>query len=389
MKGYKISRVVFLGNLLRFSEHKPYQSNQNENIAWVANNLRPIFEHWLNIPTDLMFWDRSGGIDVPSIYGSYDLSLNKLSFAQLINEECNDAVCDCFSDLSTETLVVGFEMPKLFLDAFDRLGVPFIDLMLGPIRFLPDLQIGIRTNRKKWFDRIMHERQPNKEIYYYAGSFQAKISRLPKIKYQRDSLLVVGQVSDDVSLIRNGDYVNFSHVSDVLKELVAGGLLILFKPHPYASAEQIRAQVKLLKSIGDVSVTLENIYRLILSDSVNKVVALTSSVVIESRFFETDSEFLSVYPFRLSTSSDFDSSAYTLTHNKIVKPSFWAKLLDRSCDPDPSPEKVGLLRDTLGRSWGYDLGETNQSNSVKLIEWVYGRLVGKKGKKLLSRFRRS
>lgn len=127
-----------------------------------------------------------------------------------------------------ELTMIGWEMSigmKRWLDAHD---VGYIDVRLSPMRFYSDLLLDFSTNRAT-LDRLIGSRfvcVTRPELVQTAQTAAIDDS-------EADTLLVVGQVAGDSSLIgRDGRQLTLSDFRDRIAGLSAQYRRVLYRPHP-------------------------------------------------------------------------------------------------------------------------------------------------------------
>lgn len=363
--------IVFTGNLLRFTPTRPYRSNQVGNVQWIARLLEPVFRHHLGLATTEVVWDVGTDFDSRDIYRAYDLPLTERGYAELLCKEPNDELKDYLQRHFGQVTVVGYELPDLFVKALRQLNIKYIDLILGPWRFLPDLVFGVRTSEQIWFDNIWAQRLEESIIWSHAGVMRARIARLPIRPLANNSAVFAGQVSNDVSLLFAGSFLRLEEFEDRISDIVRSHGRLYFKEHPYASAGDRKRQRSFFRKFGNVEVIDENIYYLMGQEAITGVYALTSSVTREARFFEKHGECLSPFPFRFCEDGKFDSFAFVPVYDRILQPNFWGAVLGVGNGYPEIALPTGFLRTSLGLFWGADLKTT-----TTVLTWKSYMLAG-------------
>lgn len=347
--------VVFTGNLLRFTPANPFRSNQVANVQWIARLLEPVFRNHLGLTTAEVVWDVGTEFDSRAIYRAYDLPLSEKGYADLLCKEPNEELKDYLQRYFGDSIVVGYELPVLFVKAFQQLNIKYIDMILAPWRFLPDLVFGIRTSEKEWFKGLWAQRLEESVIWSYAGVMRAQIARFPKKSFVENSAVFAGQVSNDVSLLNAGSFLQLEDFEDQISDIVQSHGRLYFKEHPYAPAGDRKQQRQFFSKFGNVKVTNENIYYLMCQQSITGIYALTSSVVHEAKYFEKESARLAPYPFKFCETGNFDSLAFIPVYDRILQPRFWSAVFGLGNGQPEIAMPTGCLRSSLGLSWGADL----------------------------------
>lgn len=347
--------IVFTGNLLRFTPSNPFRSNQVANVQWIARLLEPVFRNHLGFTTEEVVWDVGTEFDSRIIYRAYGLPLSEKGYADLLCQEPNEELRDYMQRYFGGSIVVGYELPILFVKAFKQLGIKYIDLILAPWRFLPDLVFGIRTSELAWFKNLWAQRLEESTIWSYAGIMRARIARFPKRPLVDNSAVFAGQVPNDISLLNAGSFLQLEDFEDQISDIVKSHGRLYFKEHPYAPAADRKQQRQFFSKFGNVKVTNENIYYLMCQESITGIYALTSSVVHEAKFFEKARARLAPYPFHFCEAGKFDSLAFVPVYDRILQPRFWGTVFGAGNDQPEIATPTGCLRSSLGLSWGADL----------------------------------
>ena len=356
----KYKKIVYMWNLFRgeMSGYR-FRSNQIGNIRWLFSLLKPVIADVA--PLEQGLFDDS--IDVSRIYADYGLPLNNGGFAKLIESKPNSHFQEDIGERFSDALVISFELPPLLRQCLEICDIPYIDIAIGPFRFLPDLSMLIRSNIGHVVNGLGRFSVSDTERFVYSGRVLAFMARRVKEEYPLNTILLIGQVGDDVSLIRNGKYIGYADFESQLMEHLRVAEKVLYKPHPYASRTHIIKEYMLLKRLakkaGSKCIrTNINIYMLMAMESITKIVSLTSSASLEARFFNKEGVILGTYPFPIFGLNEYEmtSVVYVDIGNRLLHRDFWEFLLyGKDCNVAAISE-VGILRNTLGRCWGMDFG---------------------------------
>ena len=72
-----------------------------------------------------------------------------------------------------QQFVVGHELPPYLLRLLDRLGVPYLDLRIHPVRFLDDLLFAARASDPETRGALLRLAMPEDNVYAAAGLLEA------------------------------------------------------------------------------------------------------------------------------------------------------------------------------------------------------------------------
>lgn len=192
-----------------------------------------------------------------------------------------------YSD-GVEVIVAGYELPPNILDKVKSHGMNYFNMAVSPIRYCPDLYISVQSNMVDLRDLpSVRER----EFIFYANALKARKGRKMVGGLKPGTTLIIGQTPMDSSLLYRGE----GDVGKLLRQTPETWNHIpepkLFKPHPGNLGEKF----------GDVPLTGENIYDLLCSDEIVKVVGMSSSVLDEAVYFGKQVERLGPCPYSPAT----------------------------------------------------------------------------------------
>jgi len=362
------SRIVITGDLLRpFPVDDGWEGATWKNIRWLSALLRPLLPDNAPAPTTLA-WDAlmpaGAGVffDTPALYDALGESLNLRSWATLAQRQtAPDALVEALREPLQDALVIGYELPPVLLDAMRQLQLPVIDLILHPLRFLPDLVFAMRTNVPAFHEVLLRHALAPSEVARQVGLIQAKAAWMPPPEpMPSGTALLLGQVASDRAMVlADGRLARLDDHLGELHRLCTEHPLVLYKPHPYAAYDPAAQTV--LQQLPCIVRTSANFYHLLAQPELDTVVALNSSGLIEARAFGRRAHQL--VPFLY----DFDSSrapagghpgspvALSPAWNE---PGFWRSMLAGDASTPTTPAWVpNRLRRSMNADWGYQFME--------------------------------
>jgi hypothetical protein len=360
-----IKRISFTGNILRIgSDLNNKSTNQTTNIKWLHGLLGGTLEQVTGLSSDIVTWEKGSKFDSGFVYKAQGLPINLESFGYLFNsKKIHKDVLAYFHFNFKDSLVVGFEMAPVMLKIFDRLGIPYVDFMIHPARFMNDLVLGARTNIENAYDYIMYNRLPEERILAEAGLRKARLVKAKQIKMKPNTAIFAGQVEFDTSLISsNGDFLDVFDFERELKDLVNSYGGVVYKPHPY---NKNKKSDEMFMDLG-FEKNHDNFYELISQAEISSIYALTSSVVYEASYFGKNSHWFSNYPFDFgSGSSSFDKFRFVPIIGDFINSNFWCDVLGAGMGISIKGERFsdasiylnGEVRKSLNVNWGYEVFE--------------------------------
>lgn len=171
-----------------------------------------------------------------------------------------------------DALVITFEASPTMWRAFAALDIKAIDINVHPIRFLPDLMLGFRSNDPEISAAIGYSK--------YATSGWHSSLTSPAVSSLQGSVVFFTQCARDRALIHGGRFLRWKDISQTVLYQVAERPLFI-KPHPYQPANEFVAG---LQSIGGTVIDTPT-YTLLGSLTKFDVMTVNSSVAAEARAF--------------------------------------------------------------------------------------------------------
>lgn len=362
------SRIVITGDLLRpFPVEDGWEGATWKNIRWLSALLRPLLPDTAPAPTTLA-WDAlmpagTGALfDTPALYDALGEPLNLQSWARLAQRDtAPDALVEALREPLQGALVIGYELPPVLLDAFRQLQLPVIDLILHPLRFLPDLVFAMRTNVPAFHQVLQGHALDPSEVTRQVGLIQAKAAWMPPPEpMPPGTALLLGQVASDRAMVQaDGRFARLEDHLGELHRLCAEHPLVLFKPHPYAAHDPAAHAV--LQQLPCIVRTSANFYHLLAQPELDAVMALNSSGLVEARAFGRRAHQLVpfLYDFDSSqTPADGHLGSPVALSPAWTEPGFWRALLGGDTATPPRPAWVpNRLRRSMNADWGYQFME--------------------------------
>ncbi|MEY8199021.1 MAG: hypothetical protein RPS47_07260 [Colwellia sp.] len=360
-----IRKILFTGNILRIgSDLNNKKTNQTINIKWLHGLIGGTLEQVTGLSCDIVTWEKNSKFDSNFVYKAQGLPVNLESFGYLFNsKKLHKDVIAYFEFNFKDSLVIGFEMAPVMLKIFDRLGIPYVDFMIHPARFMNDLVLGVRTNIKNAYDCILINRLSEERILAEAGLRKARLVKAKQIKMNPHTAIFAGQVEFDTSLISSeGGFLDIFDFEEKLKDLVNSYGGVVYKPHPYSKNKK---SYEMFMDLGFEN-NYDNFYELISQTEISSVYALTSSVVYEASYFGKNSHWFSDYPFDFGDgSTDFDKLRFIPVIGEFINSTFWCDVLGAGMGMSMKGNRFsgasvylnGEVRKSLNVNWGYEVFE--------------------------------
>lgn len=274
-----------------------FRPSQTENIHWLYRLIRRHLGEASGLPVDCLTW--GGGIEAADFYRWFGAERSAAGWAGFFAARAvTSPVLERCEAIFGQSIVVGFELAEWFKLALSHLDIPYIDLSIHPIRFLPDVFFAAQTNDPDVFAAMLAYHADPASFYRWADLLSASALKFfPNIELAAPTLLI-GQTSVDRSLVRDGGIVDLADYAGTVRMLLRRHGRIAFKPHPYNTGDfgLFTAGVPLRR----VQVTRANAYALLAHNGLREVVGISSSLLAEARYFGKPATFLYRSPFDLA-----------------------------------------------------------------------------------------
>ncbi len=352
-----VSRVIFISDLFKVDDRAADRSMnpQRINIEWIHALFSPLLQQALQVSTTLITGEEvQHPLNRVSFYHRKKLPMTSAGWAAIYEDLDCTTTAGAIVQALESSLVIGFEMPPYLIRILTDASIPYVDLGIHPIRYLPDYIFGIRSNSSAIHERIVKSRIPEAVFTDFARISAARTVRVMRgWRPQAGSALFLGQIEVDASLIHKGRVFDIGDVEAQLLELLQSYPKIYYKFHPHRKE---KASVeKFLKAHPSFAVADVNIYDGLACPEFLLVCSLSSGALLEAkRFGKNTSRLLENF-----NAYDLDSGIEVGRHYlpapfNIFSEQYWKFLIGNT----PSFEaKVpdacdGALKFSLNQKWG-------------------------------------
>ncbi|MFZ6764890.1 polysialyltransferase family glycosyltransferase [Pseudoroseomonas sp. WGS1072] len=291
-----LRRIIVTGDFLRPVE-KGFRPSQTENIRWLYRLLRRHLGEASRLPVDCLSWD--DGLDAAAFYAWFGAEPSAAGWAGFFDAgTVPAAVLETCEATFGDAIVVGFELAEWFKRTLSHLDIPYVDLNIHPVRFLPDVFFAVQTNDAEVFAALLSHHTDPEAFHGWADLVSATALKLrPDLALEAPALLV-GQTSLDRSLVDGGRVVNLEDHAGAVRALLRRDGCVAFKPHPYNSGDfgLFRTGIP----FRQVRMVRANAYALLAHPGLREVVGVSSSLLVEAPYFDTAARILHRSPFDLA-----------------------------------------------------------------------------------------
>jgi 2-polyprenyl-3-methyl-5-hydroxy-6-metoxy-1,4-benzoquinol methylase len=258
-----------------------------------------------------------------------------------------EAFLALMAEIYGDSLVIACELSPLMKKTFSLLSIPYIDVIMHPIRFYEQLILGFSSENEMVENILRRYALPSLSIHTEASYQQARyipnvlVSPIPD-----NTLLIVGQKPVDKVLIKeSGGVYSLLDFKEELEALIDKHDCVYFKPHPRGSEQRLIdwfANHEKVITLPHPKAPDINTYAYLSHPNIKSLAGLNSSLLVEGHFF--GKQIINLAPFEFNflhdTSSHFpchNETSYPLTGDIFSRVAFWHDVL--SClMPTPSLE---------------------------------------------------
>ena len=245
-------------------------------------------------------------------------------------------------------IVVAFEIPENMRRAIEASALALLEIEIAPIRFMNDLLLSAYSENPGISSAIDRSRVTDREVYWYAGVLRAEMGMLAAESATRlgRATLLVAQTPSDRSLVSLNKALDLSDFVSEIKELSKENDIILLSPHPHAGGVIIGIE-NLLGTPG-LRISSANSYRILAAGIVDKLVSISSSLLLEAPYFGVTAQRLGPAPSREFAMIRAQSVGGSIAEE--IASIFCLKLAgmgDHALPPEP------VVQRTLGFNWAY------------------------------------
>lgn len=364
MSNKQYQKIIFTGDIFR-SNHLG-NGSQDININWLYSALKPCLQLAVSLPIEKHLFSTQDTSLTQSGYQMIESEVSLEAWAKLFKYKELDETFLMNVWLSFKnSIVLAFELPEILRDAFDTLGIPFIDIIIHPVRFLDDIIFGIRSNNREISQLLTQYILPEESILIQAGIVMASMSRLKRLKIKGKAALFAGQTTDDKVLINQDKFYKVRDFCDRLAKISANYDTLLIKAHPY-SLDPFEA-ISISRLFSNCQIVSDNFYYLMSHDNIEAVYSISSSTSIEAKYLGKEGYHLIEYPFRFTeeyNEAEFKLGSFFTVDDVIFSADFWRKILTPLVSTSPLsniklPKKPNRIRTSLRSFWGFNFVDTD------------------------------
>lgn len=352
----KIDNIVFSGDILRIENNdiNRFKNPQAINIDWIRSLFEPLIGSICTNSCINTFYGEEGRENSVrwNVYDSLELPLDESSWTSIYRDTSvvSNIVADVIAKKFQNSLWVTFEAPPYLIEALKKLNITYIDFTIHPVRFLPDYFFGIRSNNIEINNRIKSIKLEDSLIKDFARISKSRTVRTFRKDVPKDSIIFLGQLLSDSSLIVENEMASIDTVIEELRKLTVIHDLVYYKAHPHL--KNIDEMKKIVQGIPKCQWIDINIYDALGSNQFQYFATLSSGTHVEASYFDKNCRRLLNNPNLFDQDTDDN---YTPVYSCYLMRDFWEFVITgkefdyKSYFPDVTKE---ALKMTLNMKWG-------------------------------------
>lgn len=348
----KINRILIAGDPLRPDDMGGPHS-QITNTRWFYAHMKtPIAEATGMVPEVLV---NGAGFDFAKMWRCAGQKPSASNWAA-IYKNAPEALREYWLAVFDSALVVGFEMPPGMREALDIAGIPWIDTMIHPVRFMDDIFLCFRASHPDAEAAISEAAMPERWAWRAAGAVSAFAVRKRWTGERRPFSVFAAQVGVDRSLIEDGRLLDNAALLPRIRETLGRPERLLFKDHPYERQTALASALE--KQAREFRRTDRNLYGLLADPAIEELVSVSSSAGTEAKYFGVSARYVLGPSTPVRFRGDAAGEGYWSVYDDFLVPDFWRRVLAPIVpvtpeDGDRPMHRPDLLRMTLRSFWGY------------------------------------
>jgi SAM-dependent methyltransferase len=276
----RIQRIVITGDVFRTTDGDP---NQLSNVRWLRGELARVLHELTGLQPDVGYRRNAADGGRALIAEWYRLLGHTPSLAAWAGTFAETAppaaLIDAMRPEYERALVIGFELSPLMRAVLERIGVPWADVGVSPVRFLDDLALTLRFS---WPVALAHAG------LLAPGHVEDAVARLRARQWEGEpaadlegACVFLAQTQYDRTLIDRGAFFPDGDAVERVAQALGGRPLVL-KPHPLAPDNPV---LGLLQHRFGARTTDANIYAILATAADVRFLSISSSAAIEARHF--------------------------------------------------------------------------------------------------------
>ncbi|MDP2875637.1 MAG: hypothetical protein Q8O00_05585 [Holophaga sp.] len=247
-------------------------------------------------------------------------------FLPFLEEEVSEASLSFLSaHFGPDTFLVAYELSEPTRQILERIGIPFLDVWLHPVRYTDDLLFGFYAS-----DRSVHQELASFNVdpdlfFLYADRIKVETALCDLLPALRpDSAFFAGQTPTDKALLQGKRMLSVLDYKAEFAALCRSHPQVYFSKHPHVRSLDDEI-LHFLSEFGNVEVCSHPAYLLLSSDRIKRVMTVSSSVGVEARYFGKPTTIL--FKPVINLGDRYENREYISVFHEFLSPHFWSQIL--------------------------------------------------------------
>ncbi|AOH84406.1 hypothetical protein AWL63_10940 [Sphingomonas panacis] len=265
----------------------PWRWHQDENVYWLSQLVGGALASNPDIKVGVL--DHAALGLSPSNFGPKDGSTLQSWWVESVGSPLSSRLAARIRKAVAGKVVIAFEISSDLRAILEGAALALLEVEVAPIRFLSGILLSAQSTHPELQAAIDSETITERELQWQFGIMRARMGR-PTSEGEENfssAVLIAGQMPADRALIDAGKLLDLGNFVDDLRRLSTDRALVILTPHPH-SANSI-AGLEKLASIASIKISRANSYRLLATGKIDLVVAISSSLLEEAKFFGASS----------------------------------------------------------------------------------------------------
>lgn len=358
-------KLIYTYDILRpeRNEMKSIISRNNFlDVDIIYDFLTPILRSAINTEIERLYWEENS-FNAFKFFKLADLPFSCPSdwasayHLKSVTKEAEDYLCSFFED----SFVVGYELSNIMMNIFEKNKIQYLNFTIHPVRFLDDIFFMFNTNNRRIYNKLLKYRVDENCFYEKVGICNTYCKKnLEKLNLDKNCALIIGQTKTDASICKNGG--KFAKLTDYKKEILQlkeKYNTLYFKPHP-CELENIEL-IDFMQKLGIKDINY-NFYHLLSDERLKGVYALSSSCVMEAKYFNKHSDYFYKSAFNIASeyNLEFNHLKYVGIYGNYFNQYFWNDIFSdifntKEIKSSTTFISENKLRNLMGISWAYEI----------------------------------
>ncbi|WP_418181139.1 hypothetical protein ACNSOL_05265 [Aliarcobacter lanthieri] len=223
---------------------------------------------------------------------------------------------------------ITFELSKNSKEIFKKLNLKYLDIWVSPIRFHKDILFSFYSNVLKIQNILNQYKISEKKLIKRADKLIKYIKTFQPlhVEIEKNSVLIIGQLIHDKSVMKDGKILSLSDFKEELEHLFNQYKKVYFLKHPLMQEDEFNKILLEFNKFDNIEyLQNKNIYQLLTSKKIKKVIGISSSVLTEAKYFNKKVKFLY---------QPVIDKEYMLIYKAFYKAKFWEDIFDHKLKND-------------------------------------------------------